>query len=65
MNCDEQIRDQNGDEVKSKTQLKYLGALLSSDGSNSSELGRRLGMAKTWVTFPSQEHGKFASHRRY
>ena len=42
-----QIKKPDGDAIKSKDSMLYLGSLLSADGGVASEMGRRLGMAQS------------------
>ena len=44
--CDAAIQGPNGEHIKNKTSLVYLGSVISASGSITSEVNRRLGMAK-------------------
>jgi len=46
VNCEGKIFNENGEEVPAKDHIKYLGALLSSDGHATTEISRRVGLAK-------------------
>ena len=46
INCEPIIKDSQGNDVKMKDAIIYLGALLSADGKPNSELSRRIGAAQ-------------------
>ena len=54
INCDVKIKDAAGNDIEKKESMKYLGALLHKSGKIDSELGRRLGMAKSEFTTLAQ-----------
>ena len=45
--CDADLQGPNGEPIKNKTSLVYLGIVISAYGSFTSEVNRRLGMAKS------------------
>ena len=45
--CDADMQGPNGEPIKNKTSLVYLGSVISASGSITSEVNRRLWMAKT------------------
>ena len=65
--CSFDIQDGIGGTVKNVQHMKYLGAMLSSDGNDTNEISKRIGMAREAFSMLKRywSHASLSRHRKF